>query len=62
MTDSQLNTISSGSVYGGVFVSYGDKSGLDNSPYTTNYNVPAGNVKFARLYVGVIGRTQGQAG
>ena len=57
-----LNTVSSGSVYGGVFVSYGDKSGLDSSPYTSNYNLPAGNVKWGRLYVGVWGGNEGSTG
>lgn len=57
-----LNTISSGSVYGGVFVSYGDKSGLGSTPYTTNYNLPAGNVKWGRLYVGVWGGNEGNTG
>jgi hypothetical protein len=58
----QLNTTSSGSVYGGVFVSYGDKSGLDSSPYTTSYNLPAGNVSLGRLYVGVWGGNEGNTG
>jgi hypothetical protein len=58
----QLNTTSSGSAYGGVFVSYGDKSGLDSSPYTSNYNLPAGNVKWGRLYVGVWGGNEGNSG
>jgi hypothetical protein len=58
----QLNTTSSGSVYGGVFVSYGDKSGLDSTPYTSNYNLPAGNVKWGRLYVGVWGGNSGNTG
>lgn len=58
----QLNTTSSGSVYGGAFVSFGDKSGLSSTPYTTNYNLPAGNVKWGRLYVGVWGGNEGNTG
>jgi hypothetical protein len=61
-----LNTTSSGSVYGGVFVSYGDNAGLPLSPgtltFTTNYSVPAGNVKFGRLYVGIWGSNQANTG
>ena len=55
----QLNTTSSGSVYGGVFVSYGDKSGLVSTPYTSNYTLPAGTARWARLYVGVWGGNEG---
>jgi hypothetical protein len=58
----QLNTTSSGSVYGGVFVSYGDKVGLDFTPYTSNYNLPAGNVNWGRLYVGVWGGNESYKG
>jgi hypothetical protein len=58
----QLNTTSSGSVYGGVFVSYGDKSGYDVTPYTTNYSVPSGNASWGRLYVGVWGGTSTKTG
>jgi hypothetical protein len=57
-----LNTTSSGNVYGGVFVSYGDNAGLAATPYTSNYNLPAGNASWGRLYVGVWGGNQYSTG
>jgi hypothetical protein len=57
-----MNTVSSGSVYGGVFMSYGDKTGYAVTPYTTNYSVPAGNASWGRLYVGVWGGTSTKTG
>jgi hypothetical protein len=46
-----LNTKINGTVDGGVYV--GGGHGLDVSPYPQDFNVPAGNIKWARLYTGV---------
>lgn len=59
----EVNDMTNGTVQGDVFVSYGDKGGIDNTPYTTNYNVPNGtNVKWARLIVGIWGGTENKTG
>jgi len=58
-----LKTMTNGTVQGGVYSSYGSNGGLANDPYSTTYsNVPAGTVKWARLYVGIWGGTQAKTG
>lgn len=57
-----VNTMTNGTVQGDVFASYGSNGGLASSPYTTSYNVPAGTVKWARLYVGVWGGNEANTG
>ncbi len=57
-----VKTMESGSIKGDVYISYGDKSGIGSSPYTSNFNVPAGTEKNARLYVGVWGGTETKTG
>ncbi len=47
-------------VEGGVYVDGGH--GVDLSPYTQDFNVPEGNVTWARLYVGVWGGKQTYSG
>ncbi len=54
----EVKTMENGSINGDVFISYGDKSGLASSPYTSNFNVPAGAENYSRLYVGVWGGTE----
>jgi hypothetical protein len=51
----EVKTMETGIINGDVFVSYGDKSGLGASPYTSNFSVPGGTEKYTRLYVGVWG-------
>ena len=51
-----------GNIKGDVFVSYGDKSGLVASPYTSNFNLPSGTENYSRLYVGVWGGTETKTG
>ena len=59
----ELKTMTNGTVQGGVYSSYGSNGGLANDPYSTTYsNVPAGTVKWARLYVGIWGGTQNKVG
>ncbi len=58
----EVKTLESGSIKGDVFVSYGDKSGIDRSPYTSNFNLPGGTEKYSRLYVGVWGGTETKTG
>lgn len=59
----ELKTMKTGSINGDVFVSYGDKSGLDSaSPYTSNFNLPKGDENYSRLYVGVWGGTETKTG
>jgi hypothetical protein len=48
-----LTTVQKGTVCGDVYISAGDHSGFGSSPYLSNFCLPAGVVKFARLYVGV---------
>jgi subtilase family serine protease len=55
----KLKEVKQGTVEGGVYIS-GDDRGLDISPYTQDFNVPEGNVTWARLYVGVWGETDTQ--
>jgi subtilase family serine protease len=58
----EVKTMESGNITGDVFVSYGDKSGIGSSQYTSNFNVPAGTEKYSRLYVGVWGGTETKTG
>jgi subtilase family serine protease len=60
----EVKKMESGIINGDVFVSYGDKSGLGSSPYTSNFNVPApaGAENYSRLYVGVWGGTEDKTG
>lgn len=58
----EIKNMVNGTVQGDVFASYGSNGGLANDPYTTSYNVPAGTVKWARLYVGVWGGTETKTG
>jgi subtilase family serine protease len=58
----EVKTMESGNITGDVYISYGDKSGLDRSPYTSDFNVPAGTEKYSRLYVGVWGGTETKTG
>lgn len=54
-----------GTVQGDVYVCYGDHAGLESaktSPYLTNYSLPDGTVKWARLYVGIWGGTDASKG
>ena len=60
-----VKNIVNGTVQGGVFVKYGDHAGLETakrSPYLTNYSLPGGTVKWARLYVGIWGATEDRTG
>lgn len=58
----EVKTMETGIIQGDVFVSYGDKSGIGSSPYTSNFNVPGGTEKNTRLYVGVWGGTETKTG
>jgi subtilase family serine protease len=58
----EVKTMESGNIIGDVYFSYGDKSGIDRSPYTSNFNIPAGKEKYSRLYVGVWGGTESKTG
>ncbi len=58
----EVKTVESGSLKGDVFVSYGDKSGIDKSPYISNFNLPGGTENYSRLYVGVWGGTETKTG
>ncbi|MCG2734854.1 MAG: DUF3344 domain-containing protein [Candidatus Methanoperedenaceae archaeon] len=58
----EVKTMETGSIKGDVFVSYGDRSGLSSSPYTSNFNLPIGTEKYSRLYVGVWGATESKTG
>ena len=58
----ELKNLINGTVQGDVYVSNGTHAGLANTPYTTNYNVPSGTVRWARLYVGVWGGTENYVG
>ena len=49
----EVKTITNGTVQGDVYVSNGTKAGYAPSPYISNYTVPSGTVKWARLYTGV---------
>jgi len=51
----EIKTMERGAIRGDVFTSCGDNSGAGASPYTSNFNVPAGTEKYSRLYVGVWG-------
>ena len=56
----QLDGVKQGTVKGGVYIDGGYGIGL--SPYTQSFNVPEGNVTWARLYVGVWGGTETKTG
>jgi len=58
----EVKTMETGIINGSVFVSYGDKSGLVASPYTSNFDVPGGTENYSRLYVGVWGGTETKTG
>jgi subtilase family serine protease len=58
----EVKTMESGNITGNVYISYGDKSGIGSSPYTSNFNVPAGAENYSRLYVGVWGGTETKTG
>jgi len=58
----EVKTMETGIINGDVFVSYGDRSGLSASPYTSNFNLPKGEEKYSRLYVGVWGGTETKTG
>ena len=49
----ELEEVEQGSVKGGVYIDGGHGVGL--SPYTQSFNVPKGEITWARLYVGVWG-------
>jgi len=59
LTD-QLEKVTSGTVEGGVYVDGGH--GIGPSPYTQEFNVPEGNVTWAKLYVGVWGGNEEKTG
>jgi hypothetical protein len=59
----EVKNMVNGTVQGDVFASYGDHAGLASAnPYETNYNVPSGTVKWARLYVGIWGGNKDNTG
>ncbi len=58
----EVKTMKTGSINGDVFVSYGNKVGIDTSPYTSNFNLPKGDENYSRLYVGVWGGTESKTG
>jgi subtilase family serine protease len=58
----EVKTMESRNITGDVYISYGDKSGLSNSPYTSNFNLPGGTENYSRLYVGVWGGTETKTG
>jgi len=51
------NIVMNGKINGGVYV--GGGHGLEETPYTEQFSVPNGTVKFARLYVHVWGTDDG---
>jgi hypothetical protein len=57
-----LSTSSSGTVYGDVYISDGDKHNEGYWNYVTNINVPAGTTKWARLYVDAWGQNETYTG
>ena len=56
----ELEEVEEDNVYGSVYVDGGH--GIGPSPYTQSFNVPEGNVTWARLYVGVWGGTETKTG
>lgn len=56
----RLKGATHGTVKGGVYIDGGN--GLAKSPYTRTFEVPEGTVKWARLYVGVWGKTEKETG
>ncbi len=58
----EVKTMETGSINGDVFISFGDRSGLLPSPYTSNFTLPGGAAKYSRLYVGVWGGTETRTG
>ena len=57
-----LSTSSSGTVYGGTYVSVGDNDAQSLSPYITNFSVPSGTTHWAGLYVDAWGGTETSTG
>jgi subtilase family serine protease len=55
----KLNTVAHGTINGGVYIDGG--YGLKFTPYTNTFDVP-GDVKWARVYVGVWGGTENYEG
>ncbi|MBE0522811.1 MAG: DUF3344 domain-containing protein [Methanosarcinales archaeon] len=58
----KLDGVKQGIVKGGVYVDGGHGLPDKNAPYTQSFNVPEGNVTWARLYVGVWGGKQTYSG
>jgi subtilase family serine protease len=56
----QLDDVEHGTVDGSVYVDGGH--GIGPSPYTQSFNVPEGEVRWARLYVGVWGGNEVKTG
>ncbi|MCD4841554.1 MAG: DUF3344 domain-containing protein [Methanosarcinales archaeon] len=56
----ELEEVEQGTVKGGVYIDGGH--GVGFSPYTQSFNVPEGNVTWARLYVGVWGGKEENTG
>ena len=56
----ELEEVEQGSIKGGVYIDGGH--GVGFSPYTQSFNVPGGEVKWARLYVGVWGGNEENTG
>lgn len=56
----ELEEVEQDTVKGGVYIDGGHGVGL--SPYTQSFNVPGGEVKWARLYVGVWGGKEENTG
>jgi len=60
-----LTTKSSDTINGGVFISYGDNDQMQSAkvkPYVTNYDVPSGTPKWAKLYMHLWGGTPQNGG
>ena len=56
----ELEEAEQGTVKGGVYIDGGH--GVSFSPYTQSFNVPEGNVTWARLYVGIWGGNEENTG
>ncbi|NOR46907.1 MAG: DUF3344 domain-containing protein [Methanosarcinaceae archaeon] len=56
----QLDGVKQGNVEGGVYVDGGH--GIGPSPYSQSFNIPEGNVTWAKLYVGVWGGSEVKTG
>lgn len=58
-----LLTNESGTLEGAVYISCGNNSGLDSTPYIVGYTgIPTGTVEWAHLYTGVWGGTEDYTG